>query len=598
MNNPILNLFKYTFKYSGNEKWRMVLSISLHTIAHVILLANPWIVARIFNNVQFSQDNPQLLRFVVLNLLLLLAVNVAFWIINGFGRVLERRFHFKIRKNYKQDMFEKVLALPIAWHKDHHSGDTIDKINTAGQSLYIFSGRTFFLVQIVVNSVGSMIALLFFDWRASLIAFATACIVFLFMFRVDKWLQKRYKKLYAFENRFASAIHDYITNITTIITLKLNRRVITEIDRRGLAGYPTHHKVEFVDETKWVTIGILIAAMTVLALTLNAVQSSRVEGAIIIGSLFALYGYLQNVGNTFYNIAYRYGEIVRENTAIQAAHIIEEAHDNVEKKQVRTLPQNWKRIVLSGITFTYDDHRTGEDQEQKTGLKQLNNISLDIARGQRIALIGESGSGKSTLLALLRGLYEASSADVVVDGVKMKYGLHHLYQHITLVPQEPEIFNSTIEDNMTMEMEIDQSILDRAIDLARFRSVLNRLPNGLQTNVLEKGVSLSGGEKQRLALARGILAAQDSDILFLDEPTSSVDALNETQIYDNIFSTFKNKTIISTIHRLYLLEKFDVMYQFENGQLIASGTLDEMKQKPKFKELWNKYMSEQSTSES
>jgi ABC-type multidrug transport system fused ATPase/permease subunit len=594
MKNPIINLFKYTWKYAGEEKWRVALAIGLSVLAHLINLANPWVVSRIFNNVQFSSDDPALLRFVLINLGFLLLIEVSFWVINGVGRVIERRYHFKIRKNYKQAMFEKVLALPASWHKDHHSGDTIDKINTAGQSLYIFSGRMFFLVKIAVQLGGSIIVLVFFDWRASLIALGTACLVFAFMFSIDKWLQKRYKKLYKFENHFASAIHDYITNITTIITLKLKKRVVKEIDKRGLAGYPTHHKVEAVDEVKWVTIGVLISVMIVVALGVNALTSFRANGAIMIGTLFALYGYLQNVGGTFYNIAFRYGEIVRENTAIEAASVIEDAYKKTEHVQDRVLPQNWQQIQIHNLNFTYDDSVEEGNETQKTGIKHLKGISLGIQRGQRIALIGESGSGKSTLLSLLRGLYEPQSVSVQVDGEEMPYGLRHIYQQITLVPQEPEIFNSTIEDNITMEVEVDPGVLDEAIELAQFKSVLGRLPHGLATNVLEKGVSLSGGEKQRLALARGILAAHDSDLLFLDEPTSSVDAINERQIYDNVFDTFKEKTIISTIHRLHLLEKFDVIYQFEEGELIASGSLAQMMATPKFKALWDKYMSGES----
>lgn len=590
MKNPVVNLFQYTFKYSYDEKWRVVLFLSLQFLAHLINLANPWLVARIFNNVQFSTSDPALLRYVLTNLGLLLAVNVTFWLLNGIARVIERRFHFKIRKNYKQDMFEKVLDLPASWHKDHHSGDTIDKINKAGQSLYIFSGRTFFLTQIFVNLVGSITVLIFFDWRASLIAFGTAIIVFTFMFSLDQWLQGRYKILYRFENKFASAVHDYITNVMTIITLKLKQRVVKEIDRRGLAGYPTHHKVEFVDETKWVTIGILISVMTIVALGLNALKSFQVEGVIVIGSLFALYGYLQNVGNTFYNIAFRYGEIVRENAAMEAAEVIEDAYNEIEVHTTRHLPDSWQRMVINNLTFSYN----AIDEDGDEHITHLEDISLTIERGQRIALVGESGSGKSTLLAILRGLYEVPEAQLDVDGVPMPYGLRHIYPHITLVPQDPEIFNSTVEDNITMEVEVDDHALQQAIDLARFRTVIDRLPKGLQTNVLEKGVSLSGGERQRLALARGILAARDAELLFLDEPTSSVDAINETAIYKDLFVTLTDKTIISTIHRLHLLDRFDQIYHFEKGKLLAHGTLAELLETPTFKKLWDKYSKKES----
>jgi ABC-type multidrug transport system fused ATPase/permease subunit len=109
---------------------------------------------------------------------------------------------------------------------------------------------------------------------------------------------------------------------------------------------------------------------------------------------------------------------------------------------------------------------------------------------------------------------------------------------------------------------------------------------------MEKGVSLSGGERQRLALARGILAAEKSDIVLLDEPTSSVDSINEIRIHEQLFEEFKNKTIISSIHRLHLLDKFDYIYLFSNGKIVGQGTLEEIKRNPIFNTMWRKYHRE------
>src|SRR3989344_1549623 len=127
--------------------------------------------------------------------------------------------------------------------------------------------------------------------------------------------------------------------------------------------------------------------------------------------------------------------------------------------------------------------------------------------------------------------------------------------------------------------------------MAMFTDVVKRLPRGLNSSIVEKGVNLSGGEKQRLALARGLMASEDKSILLLDEPTSSVDSRNELKIYENIFSKFKNKTILSSIHRLHLLSLFDTILLFKNGQIAASGTFDEiLKNSEEFKDMWSKYM--------
>ena len=140
-----------------------------------------------------------------------------------------------------------------------------------------------------------------------------------------------------------------------------------------------------------------------------------------------------------------------------------------------------------------------------------------------------------------------------------------------------------------MGIPIKKEDIDDVVSMAQFGNVVERLEKGLETNVLEKGVSLSGGEKQRLALARGLLAARKSEIVLLDEPTSSVDNLNEMNIYSKVFREFKYKTILSSVHRLHLLKMFDYIYMFEKGKVVAEGTLEEIKKNPRFMYIWKKY---------
>lgn len=146
------------------------------------------------------------------------------------------------------------------------------------------------------------------------------------------------------------------------------------------------------------------------------------------------------------------------------------------------------------------------------------------------------------------------------------------------MPQDPEIFADTIRFNITFGIDAKEEDIAEATRLARFDSVLARLPNGLETNIAEKGVNLSGGEKQRLALARGIFFAQESDIVLLDEPTSSVDLQNEHMIYENILSKFGDKCIVSAIHKLHLLDMFDHIYVFDDGRIVEQGDLKSLLQ--------------------
>jgi ABC-type multidrug transport system fused ATPase/permease subunit len=217
----------------------------------------------------------------------------------------------------------------------------------------------------------------------------------------------------------------------------------------------------------------------------------------------------------------------------------------------------------------------------------LNDLSMRIRRGQRIALIGESGSGKSTLLSLLRGLYSPEAGvQLEVDG-KPHPDFEGIADTVTLFPQEPEIFENTIFYNITLGLPFTEEEVMEVCEIAQFAEIVKQLPNGLHTSIQEKGVNLSGGQKQRLALARGILAARSSSLILMDEPTSSVDPRTEMFLYKKLFKNFSDKAVISSLHRLHLLTQFDYIYILKNGHVIEEGTFEKLRyNSPIFMEMW------------
>ncbi len=490
-------------------------------------------------------------------------------------------------------MFDKAMDLPVSWHKDHHSGDTIDKINKASENLYQFAGALFFSIEIFVDLFGSLIMLLIFDWKAVIMASIISAFAIFTVGKIDRAIRKEHKKIYKAENYLASGIHDYISNIITIVTLRLKAKVSKVIENRSMKAFPAYKKNCVLSEFKWASASFFIAIMTAVVLITHSWFSFQTKGTILIGTLYVLFNYLRAIGNTFYQLAWRMGEIVKQEAAVSAADVINQTYDKISTQKQETkylLPSDWKHLLIKNLTFSYK-----ENEKKSERGHDLKNVKIRIARNSRIALIGESGSGKSTLLSLIRGLHEPLISAVYADGKKLPHGLKHFHEHVTLIPQDPEIFNTTIKDNITMGLKTSKQDLDKAIELACFGKVIERLQKGLQTHVMEKGVSLSGGEKQRLALARGLLIAKKYDFILLDEPTSSVDSANELTIYQNIFRHFQDKTILSSIHRLHLLRYFDYIYYFKNGKLITQGTFTTLVYDPHFKSIWESYHKKQKT---
>lgn len=579
--HPVINAVKTEWKFLGKRKRVFVFYLTFFIIAGTISLATPYVIGVIFNDIQNSITTSGELLKIQWNILILLLLTILFWVFHGTGRILEQRTGFLVKRNYVNDKIGKVLELPTKWHKDHHSGDTIDKINRASSSLEEFSSHfTFRIMYAIVSLFGSLIILFLLDWKIGLFATAFSIIVIFIIAQFDKKLHKKYQELNVYNNKYSATVFDFISNVTTIISLRLKKVVSRDIDKKQMASYDTYKRTIVISETKWAVASIAIEIMIVVSLIYKSSVEFALTGTILIGNLYMLYGYLKQVGDTFYTFAELYGSIIRYNARIIGAYSLDKAYSRVEKKEAIRLPKNWQKITLNDVSFRYN---------QKGKIKHLDHVNFQFKRGQKIALVGESGSGKSTILMLIRGLYVVERGDVYCDGKMLRGGLVSIRDHVALIPQEPEIFNQTFRYNITMNLPTTKGELQRAIDMSQLRPVVDKLPKGLDTSVMEKGVSLSGGEKQRLALARGLLAVKDCDILLLDEPTSSVDNMNEVKIHEQIFSRFKDKTIISSIHRLHLLDRFDYIYLFSKGKIIGEGTYEQIRKNPIFHRMLLKY---------
>lgn len=584
MVHPIINLFRTEWKNLTNRKKSYLLYNIFFVIARLVDLATPLVIGSIFNSIQGEITSQAELNMLIFKICLLLIITVVFWVFHGTARVLEQLVGFHIRRNYSNDKVMKVLELPIKWHKDNHSGDTIDKISRASDSLYGFSSELVYnIIYGVIGYVASLIIMFFIDWRIGLFATVFSILVLFIIFKFDKNLNSKYLELNKYSNKYFATLFDYISNVITVITLRLKKTVRKEIDIKGVASYHTFKNTRWVNELKWFIASMAISLMTVIALVYHATTEFRLTGTILIGTLYMLYSYLENVGQAFYKFAWLYGDVVSANARIIGAEPIEEEYAKVEAKKHGRLDENWKVISLKDVSFRYDNNGK---------IKHIDNINFTFKRKQKIALVGESGSGKSTILTLIRGLYDIDEGEIYVDAQKIENGLQAVKSVVTLIPQEPEIFNNTFRYNITMDLPTRKEDLNKVIEMSQLKPVLEKLPNKLDTNIMEKGVSLSGGEKQRLALARGLLSAFDSDIVLLDEPTSSVDSMNEVKIHEHLFSNFKNKTIIASIHRLHLLDRFDYIYLFSKGQIIGQGTFEEIKRDPYFAKLSKKYKQE------
>ncbi len=577
-------LISACWTYSKGRRGTVVFYVLLFVLANVVLLLEPVVIGQLLNTIQNITTIEDPVRTLGTLFAFMIGIQVLFWLLHGPARVLENSSAFHAKNAFQDRTFSIVTSLPVQWHKDHHSGQTINRMRKAGNALNEFMTNGFQIIEMVMKLVGSIAAICLLFPIAGVIAVAICLLAVVVVFLFDRVLLPQYDAINEREHFTASAAHDYITNIFTVISLRLEELTRAELWKRMTVYFPLFFKNNWINETKWFLATIIISLMTITVLGWYAWSMLSTGGVLLAGTVYMLYEYLQKIGASFYTFAWKYSATVQNYADLRSSRDILDAAP--AGRTEATLPRDWKTIEITSLRFSY------EDEEHRN--QHLEDLSITLARGKKIALVGESGSGKSTLMTLIRGLQTTENVTVTCDGQVLPEKLRHLAHHTTLIPQEPEIFANTIEYNVSVDTEQAYAELLQDIDLACFTSVLNRLPKGLQTDVSEKGVNLSGGEKQRLALARGIFAAKTSDIILMDEPTSSVDSINELKIHKNIFGRFPDRCIVGSIHRLHLLPLFDEVYVLEKGKLVEHGdprTL--MKGSGLLAKMWKTYESEQ-----
>jgi ABC-type multidrug transport system fused ATPase/permease subunit len=579
--NPIFYLTKTMWRFAQGNRPRVILYVALFVGANLISLLQPLAVAKALNIIQTQGINEATLSSILLWLLLLPTLDCIFWALHGPARVLEMRNAFLVRANYKQYLLSGTLKLPLEWHTDHHSGDTIDKVEKGTRALYQFSENGFQIIQAAAKFFGSLIALALFDWSSLIIVALIVSGVFYLVVLFDRRLVPQYRVLNHFENKISAKIYDALSNISTVVILRVEQLIERDIMQAIKKPLVLFTKNIRLNEWKWFSASMGAGSLQFLVLGLFITLTVYRGEEVLVGTIFALFSYTNRINDVFFAFAYLYSDIVRQRESVKNAEEIAQVFPTSIDQESQRLHQ-WNMCRVHHLHFSYD--ATRQDRQH------LNDIEMSWRRGEKIAVIGESGSGKTTFLKIIRGLYTPSSGVVELDGKALSNGFVSMSEDIALIPQEPEIFATTIRDNITMGLDRTEEDILRYVALARFASVVKRLPHGLDSSVVEKGVNLSGGEKQRLALARGLMASEEKSILLLDESTSSVDASNELAIYEHIFEVYKDKTIIASIHRLHLLQMFDMIYVFDGGSIVAHGSFHKLLEtSPLFREQWERY---------
>jgi ABC-type multidrug transport system fused ATPase/permease subunit len=351
-----------------------------------------------------------------------------------------------------------------------------------------------------------------------------------------------------------------------------------------------------LNEGKWFAVDLMGLALT-WGLVVVYVWQARAPGqAVMLGAVFMIYQYAQQAAGVVTSVAANFSFFARMHTDYSSAEPIWQAPsgdagdvhatppEQVPERERIVADAPWRALEVQSLQWRYAvrapsaagaaiaEGPAPAPTAAEPARSGLHDVALTLRRGQRVALVGPSGGGKSTLLRVLAGLYPPHSGTLLFDGQPMDWA--QLRRVATLIPQETELFEASIRENLAFGQPRDDALLLAALHTSTFDEVLKATHGNLDTAVSERGFNLSGGQRQRLCLARGVLAAQGSSLLLLDEPTSALDAATEARVLERIADAFADACVIASIHRLSLLDRFDTVVLMEAGRVLDHGPRD------------------------
>ena len=526
------------------------------------------------------------------------------WFVNGMNYA---NLYAKITSKMSVDVAEQAFKISSGSYSQHNTASFMQRISTDPRTIFdniamIISQCT----EIVTNAVMLVYICTINIWIGliSLVGILLASII-------EKYRRKKRKKnrrnLKVSGEKVDSLLNEIVRSERDVKSLNLESTLKTKTEESFIDYKKNYLTFERWDWSLWTATNSLITILQAVVLVMSVVFMDK--GLMTLASFMIIYS---NRHSFFYltrvlgNIANYFTDIAVALERINELYTDEEY--KIERFGKRKLKNVTGLIEFKDVEFSYPEYQERDkkeiEEERKYNKKHrikahvpkriligkkkvLDKINFSIEPNTTVSFVGVSGSGKSTILNLISKMYETNKGKVLIDGVDIKQlSKETIRNSISLVNQFPYIFDMSIKENLTLAKP---NATDEEINLAIKESALEDfiadLPEGINTKVGESGIKLSGGQKQRLAIARAML--RKSPIIIFDESTSSLDNISQNQIKKSIDNIKGKSTVVIVAHRLSTIKNVDKIFFLEHGEIVDSGTFDELyKHNKKFKTIF------------
>lgn len=553
-NNIILHNVKKILK---ERKARLVFIFSLTMLA---LCTNWGMPLLLKENIDkgILNKNIQLVWAILIGQFIFIISNI---ISTSFSDILATKISLDINIDLNKSYFTKILNLPVSYFEKKFKSDLIEGLNDQNRINNFISRNIIDIIITILNLIVFSALLISYNLQIFLffIMFSIASIVVTLLFLKEKRIIDY--SLFTTESENRNNIYELIMGITEI---KVNSAENSRINKwkesesklkklkikDSFVNFYMLNSNNFISKLRDI---FLIGLCSFYVIENNMTLGTMMMISYVLGQLSAPIDDIIDFSQTIQRLSLSFNRL---------SGVYNKSEEVQEDREYISELENIENISLSNLSFKYNSNMDDE---------VLTNINIEVPKNKTTAIVGASGSGKSTLMKLILGFYFPTKGS-------LKIGKHNI-QDINLkewrkkcgvIMQDGYIFSGTITENITFSDDnIDEEKLKKAIKIAELEDTIKKLPMQLNTQIGESGISLSGGEKQRLCIARAIY--KDPEFIFFDEATSNLDAINEKNIMNNLNNYLKNKTSIVIAHRLSTIKNADNIIVLKGGKLVEQG---------------------------
>lgn len=478
---------------------------------------------------------------------------------------LRNGFSMKMRK----DLFAKILSLPIGYFTEQRKGDLMSRLTNDMGELEVAVGCTLEgFIKEPLTIIFYLGVLFFVSFKLSLILLILLPVSGFIIGRVSKSLKKHSNVIAEKYSEGLSITEETLSGLRVIKSFTAEKFISNKFFTANTELYNARNTVNFRKDIASPLSEVLGIVSLSVILWFGGSLILENGGLGLNGSAFITYIAIftqiinpaKSLSSAFYAMQKGTAALHRIEEVLNADNTISENENGIKLEEFQST------IELRNVSFAYND------------VTILKNINLTIQKGKTVALVGSSGAGKSTLADLVPRFHDVSSGELLIDGINIKdYNLESIRNQISIVTQEPILFNDTIANNIKLGVQTaTESEVENASKVANAYNFIIKKEDGFNSNIGDRGTKLSGGERQRLTIARAVL--KNSPILILDEATSSLDTESERLVQDAINKMMQNRTTIVIAHRLSTIRHADEIIVLQKGEIAERGNHDALMQ--------------------